>query len=59
MIGVILTIVLVGVILYLVETYVPMSPPFVTVLRIVVVVAIVLWLAQLFGLVDTPVPRVR
>jgi hypothetical protein len=59
MIGVILTIVLVGVILYLVETYVPMSPPFVTVLRIVVVVAIVLWLAQLFGLVDTPVPRLR
>jgi hypothetical protein len=59
MIGVILTLVVIGVLLWLVETYVPMSPPIVLVIRIVVVIAIVIWIAQLFGLVDTPVPRLR
>ena len=59
MVSVILTLVVVGVLIYLVDTYVPMSPPIVVVIRIVVVVALVLWLAQLFGLVDVPVPRAR
>jgi hypothetical protein len=59
MIGVILTLVVIGVLLYLVETYIPMAAPIKTVIRIVVVIMLCLWLLQIFGLIDTPVPRLR
>lgn len=59
MIGVLLALVIVGVVLYLVEVYVPMSPPIKTILRIVVVLFVVIWLLSLFGLLNMPVPRVR
>lgn len=39
-----ITLVVLGVALYLIENYIPMSPPIKTVLRVVVVLAIVLWL---------------
>jgi hypothetical protein len=42
--------VIIGVALYLVETYVPMSPPIKTVLRVVVVIFLVLYLLSLFGI---------
>jgi hypothetical protein len=59
MIGVILTLVVVGVLLYLVETYVPMAAPIKLVIRIVVILFLVVWLLQVFGVMDIPVPRVR
>jgi hypothetical protein len=59
MIGLILTLVVIGLCLYLVETYVPMSPPIKTALRVVVVICLVLWLLQLFGVGDVAVPRLR
>ena len=43
--------VIVGLCLWLVETYVPMAPPFKVVLRVVVVLILVLWLLRSFGLV--------
>lgn len=42
--------VIIGVGLYLVETWVPMSPPIKTVLRVVVVIFLVLFLLSLFGI---------
>jgi hypothetical protein len=42
--------VILGLVLYLVETYVPMAAPFRTVIRVVVVLALVLYLLQAFGL---------
>jgi hypothetical protein len=59
MIVLLLTIVIVGVCLYLVEQYVPMSAPIKTVLRVVVVLVLVLYLLSAFGVLDVPVPRVR
>jgi hypothetical protein len=59
MISLLITIVIVGVALYLIETYVPMSPPIRTVLRVVVVLVLVLYLLSAFGILDAPVPRVR
>jgi hypothetical protein len=58
MITLILTLVIVGVVLYLVETYVPMSPPIKTLIRVVVVILLALYLLQAFGVTDTPVPQV-
>jgi len=49
-IPVILTIIVVGVLLWLAETYIPMDATIKTVLRAVVVIVLVLWLLQVFGL---------
>lgn len=57
MVGLLLTLIIVGVVLYLVEQYIPMSPPIKLVLRVVVVILLCLWLMQVFGIADLPVPR--
>lgn len=59
MITMLLVLILVGVALYLVETYVPMSAPIQVVLRVVVVLLLVLWLLRLFGIGDVPLLRIR
>jgi hypothetical protein len=60
LISLIVLLVILGLALYLIETYVPMSPPIKTVLRVVVVLVLVLWLLQAFGVVDgVNVPRLR
>lgn len=58
MIQVIVVLIVLGLCLYLAETYIPMSPPIATVLRIVVILFMILWLLSAFGVVDMPVPRV-
>lgn len=57
MIALLLTLIVIGVALYLVETYIPMSPPIRTMIRVVVVVVLVLWLLRVFGIGDIAVPR--
>jgi len=59
MIALILVLALIGVGLYLLETYVPMAPPLRLIIRVVVVVAVILYLLQAFGIGDIPIPRVR
>jgi len=59
MIGLLLVLVICGVVLYLVETYIPMSPPIKVVIRVVVVVLLCLYLLQAFGVGDVAIPRVR
>jgi hypothetical protein len=54
----IVLLVIVGLILYLVENYIPMSPPIKTVLRVVVVLVLILWLVRVF-IGDVPLPRLR
>jgi hypothetical protein len=55
----ILVLVIIGVCLYLIETYIPMSPPIQTIIRVVVVIVIVLWLLQLIGVVGPNIPRLK
>ncbi len=60
-IGLILTIALIGVLLWLVNTYIPMAPPVKNILNIVVVILLILWLLSVFGVLgalDVPL-RVR
>lgn len=59
LISLVLMLALVGLVLYLIETYVPMSPPIKMLIRIVVVVVVILYLIQLFGISDVPLPRLR
>ncbi len=59
LISLIVTLVVVGLILWLCETYIPMSPPIKTVLRVVVVLVLIVWLLQLIGFVGPTLPRLR
>lgn len=59
MISVLIVLIIVGVCLYLVQTYVPMAPPIKTAITVVVVLCLCLWILRVFGVADIPVPRVR
>ena len=58
MIGLLVLLVLVGVGLYLIQQ-IPMDPVILTVIRVVVLLCVVLYLVQAFGLLDVPLPNVR
>jgi hypothetical protein len=57
MISLLITLVIIGVVLYLLETYIPMSEPIKVLIRVVIVIFVCLYLLSLFGVVD--VPRIR
>lgn len=54
MIELLILFVVVGLVLYLVETYIPLSPPIKVVIRVVVVLLLCVWLLRAFGIVDIP-----
>ncbi len=49
LINIIVVLVVVGVILWLVQTYIPMAAPIKTVITVVVVLFLCIWLLRLFG----------
>lgn len=51
LIGIILTLVIVGVLLWLINTYIPMAGSIKTILNVVVVVCVIIWLLSLFGVI--------
>ncbi len=56
MIALLVFLVLVGVGLYLVQQ-IPMDPAILNIIRIVVILCVILYLIQAFGLLDMPLPR--
>jgi hypothetical protein len=52
LIQVILVLIVVGVLLWLVNTYVPMAGSIKSILNAVVVIVVVIWLLNVFGLMD-------
>ena len=52
LVTVVIVLVIVGVLLYLVNTYIPMDGKIKSILNGVVVIAVVLWLLSVFGLLD-------
>ena len=50
LIGLVLTLVVVGVLLWLINNYVPMDSKIKTIINVVVVLVVVIWLLQAFGL---------
>ena len=63
LISLVVTLIVVGVLLWLVNTYIPMDAKIKQILNIVVVIAVVLWLLSVFGVLgntgNIPVPQVR
>lgn len=53
LITVLLVLVVVGVILWLVNTYIPMDRKIKNILNVVVVILVIIWLLQAFGLLDS------
>jgi len=58
LIQVLLVLIVVGVLLWLVNTYIPMASPIKSILNAVVVILVVLWLLNVFGLMDN-ISRIR
>jgi fatty acid desaturase len=52
LITIVITLIVVGVLLWLVNTYIPMDGKIKKILNIVVVVVVVLWLLHVFGILD-------
>lgn len=50
LIQLVVVLIVVGVLLWLVNTYIPMDQKIKQILNVVVVIAVVLWLLQIFGL---------
>ena len=52
LIGIVIVLIIVGVLLYLVNTMIPMDGKIKTIINIVVIIAVVLWLLSAFGVLD-------
>lgn len=52
LISIIITLIVVGVLLWLVNTYIPMDGKIKKILNIVVLVVVILWLLQVFGVLS-------
>jgi len=53
LLNILLVLIVVGVILWLVNTYIPMDRKIKNILNMVVVIAVVIWLLKAFGLLST------
>ncbi|HEX5053089.1 MAG TPA: Thivi_2564 family membrane protein [Planctomycetota bacterium] len=51
--SIVLTVIVVGVLLWLVNTYIPMEGKIKSILNAVVVIALVIWLLYAFGVLDS------
>jgi hypothetical protein len=58
LISLIIGLAIVGVLLWLVNNYLPMEPRIKQILNIVVIIAVVLWLLNVFGILGGMTPRV-
>jgi hypothetical protein len=51
-IGLIICLIIIGVLLWLVNAYIPMAQPIKTIINVLVILLVVLWLCNLFGVFD-------
>jgi hypothetical protein len=59
MIGLILALALVGFIVYLIVTFIPMPDPFKKIIYVIVAVVLILYIMRVFGIADIPIPQLR
>jgi hypothetical protein len=52
LISIVIVLIVIGVLLWLVEAFLPLDPTIKRIIQILVIVVVVLWLLQLFGLLD-------
>ncbi|MCC5846852.1 MAG: hypothetical protein JJU29_02075 [Verrucomicrobia bacterium] len=59
LINIIITLVIVGVILWAINSFIPMAASVKKILNIVVVVVLCIWLLQVFGIIGGSTPRLN
>jgi len=62
LISLIITIMIVGILLWVINTYIPMDQKIKTILNIVVVIVLIFWLLQVFGVLgalDVPLRKIN
>lgn len=59
MLHLILALAVVGFLVYLIITYIPMPAPIKQAIVVIVVVCMVIYVLNILGFVDIPIPRVR
>jgi len=59
LIELVLVMAIVGFLVYLIVTYIPMPAPFKTAIVVIVVIVLVLYLLRILGFADIPVGRMR
>lgn len=57
MIALVLLLAIIGFLVYLVVTYIPMPQPFKTAIIVIVVICLVIYVLRLLGIGDIPVPK--
>lgn len=53
LISLVIMLIIVGVLLWVINAYIPMDPTIKRILNIVVVIVVILWLLQVFGLIGS------
>jgi len=51
LVSIIIVLVIVGVLLWMINRFIPMASPIKTILNVVVVIAVILWLLSAFGII--------
>jgi len=59
MLSLILSLALIGFIVYLITTYIPMPAIFKTGIYVIVAIVVIVWLMQVLGVGDVPVPHIN
>lgn len=52
LISIIITLIIIGVVLWLINTYIPMANSIKTILNVVVVIVVIVWLLSVFGIIN-------
>ena len=52
-ITIVIVLIIVGVVLWLINSYIPMASAIKTILNVVVVIVVILWLLSVFGIFDS------
>jgi hypothetical protein len=58
LVDIVVILVVIGLVMWLINTYIPMAGPIKSLLNIVVFVVVLIWILQIFGLIG-PIPGLR
>ncbi|MDP2304203.1 MAG: Thivi_2564 family membrane protein [Ignavibacteria bacterium] len=58
LLSLLLVLVVIGVVLWLINNYIPMQSTIKTIINVVVVIVVILWLLSLFGIIE-PIDSIR
>ena len=59
LVNIVLLLIIVGVVLWLINSFIPMAGSIKSILNAVVVIAVIIWLLNVFGLLTTVAPKVH